>query len=143
MATRMRTYDMLGVADAIARRTPELFSLEMWGGATFDTAMRFLQDDPWERLRQLRERIPNICFQMLFQGIEWRSAIRTIPDNVVEAFVKHRRWRLGRTASPDLRQPQTILPTLTVAMDACQGTGAVCEAAICYTGGVEDPRRDK
>ena len=67
-ATRMRTEDMLNAADAIARRTPGLFSLEMWGGATFDTAMRFLREDPWQRLRQLREAVPNICFQMLFRG---------------------------------------------------------------------------
>ncbi|MDP9291139.1 MAG: pyruvate carboxylase, partial [Verrucomicrobiota bacterium] len=68
LATRVRTYDMLATADAVARRTPELFSLEMWGGATFDTAMRFLHEDPWGRLRVLRERVPNICFQMLLRG---------------------------------------------------------------------------
>ena len=68
IATRMRSYDMLAIADAISQRTPQLFSLEMWGGATFDTAMRFLKEDPWERLSKLRERIPNICFQMLFRG---------------------------------------------------------------------------
>jgi len=140
MATRMRTYDMLGVADAIARRTPELFSLEMWGGATFDTAMRFLQDDPWERLRQLRERIPNICFQMLFRGSN-AVGYSNYPDNVVEAFVKH-----AAAAGMDIFRifdSLNYLPNLTVAMDACQGTGAVCEAAICYTGDIEDPRRDK
>ena len=68
IATRMRSYDMLRVAEAIAHRMPQLFSLEMWGGATFDTAMRFLSECPWERLRRLREKIPNICFQMLFRG---------------------------------------------------------------------------
>src|SRR5690606_5414598 len=62
IATRMRTFDMLRVAEAIAHRTPQLFSLENWGGATFDTAMRFLKECPWERLRSLREKIPNICF---------------------------------------------------------------------------------
>ena len=66
---------MLAVADAVARRTPRLFCLEMWGGATFDTAMRFLHEDPWGRLRALREKIPNICFQMLFRGTT-RSATR-------------------------------------------------------------------
>jgi outer membrane protein OmpA-like peptidoglycan-associated protein len=64
----MRTYDMLRVAEAVAHRVPQLFSLEMWGGATFDTAMRFLSECPWERLRRLREKIPNLCFQMLFRG---------------------------------------------------------------------------
>ena len=72
LATRVRSYDMLAVAPAVARRTPQLFSLEMWGGATFDTAMRFLHEDPWDRLRLLREKIPNICFQMLFRGVQRR-----------------------------------------------------------------------
>jgi pyruvate carboxylase len=140
IATRMRTYDMLGVADAIARRTPELFSLEMWGGATFDTAMRFLQDDPWERLRLLRERIPNICFQMLFRGSN-AVGYSNYPDNVVEAFVRH-----SAAAGMDIFRifdSLNYLPNLKVAMDACQGTGAVCEAAICYTGNIDDPKRDK
>jgi pyruvate carboxylase len=68
LATRMRTFDMLAVADAVARRTPNLFSLEMWGGATFDVSMRFLREDPWERLRQIRAKVPNILLQMLFRG---------------------------------------------------------------------------
>ncbi|MEM7011177.1 MAG: pyruvate carboxylase, partial [Verrucomicrobiota bacterium] len=87
IATRMRTHDMLNIADAIAQRTPELFSLEMWGGATFDTAMRFLSEDPWERLRQLRKKIPNICFQMLFRGSN-AVGYSNYPDNVVSGFVK-------------------------------------------------------
>ena len=140
LATRMRTYDMLGVADAIARRTPDLFSLEMWGGATFDTAMRFLQDDPWERLSLLRERIPNICFQMLFRGSN-AVGYSNYPDNVVAAFVKY-----AAAAGMDIFRifdSLNYLPNLTVAMDACQGTGSVCEAAICYTGNIDDPKRDK
>src|SRR5688572_6024498 len=68
MATRVRTFDMAAVAEALARRASQLFSLEMWGGATFDTTMRFLREDPWSRLRLLRQKIPNICFQMLFRG---------------------------------------------------------------------------
>src|SRR6185295_19371834 len=88
MATRVRTYDMLAAADSLARRVPELFSLEMWGGATFDTAMRFLHEDPWRRLRELRERIPNICFQMLFRGAN-AVGYSNYPDNVVAGFVKH------------------------------------------------------
>src|SRR5439155_445846 len=68
MATRVRTFDLLATASAVAHRVPHLFSLEMWGGATFDTAMRFLHEDPWQRLRELREHIPNICFQMLLRG---------------------------------------------------------------------------
>ena len=87
LATRVRTYDMLVVADAIARLTPNLFSLEMWGGATFDTSMRFLQEDPWQRLTELRQRIPNILFQMLLRASN-AVGYTTYPDNVVRAFIK-------------------------------------------------------
>ena len=91
---------MLNAADAIARRTPNLFSLEMWGGATFDTAMRFLREDPWQRLRQLREAVPNICFQMLFRGSN-AVGYSDCSDNVVKAFVKHSAERHGYF--PDFR----------------------------------------
>jgi len=139
-ATRMRTHDMVRVADALARRVPGLFSLEMWGGATFDTAMRFLHEDPWERLRLLRERIPNICFQMLFRGSN-AVGYSNYPDNVVRAFVKH-----AAEAGMDIFRifdSLNYLPNLTAAMEACQNTGSICEAAICYTGNIDDPKRDK
>ena len=87
LATRVRTYDMLAIADAIARLTPNLFSLEMWGGATFDTSMRFLQEDPWERLDELRQRIPNILFQMLLRASN-AVGYTNYPDNVVREFIK-------------------------------------------------------
>ena len=87
LATRVRTYDMLAIADAIAHRLPNLFSLEMWGGATFDTSMRFLQEDPWDRLIELRQRIPNILFQMLLRASN-AVGYTTYPDNVVRAFIK-------------------------------------------------------
>src|SRR4051812_15140255 len=87
LATRVRTYDMLRIADAVAHLTPNLFSLEMWGGATFDTSMRFLQEDPWDRLAQLRERIPNILFQMLLRASN-AVGYTNYPDNVVREFVK-------------------------------------------------------
>ena len=87
LATRVRTRDMLRVADAYARLCPGVFSIEMWGGATFDTAMRFLKEDPWERLAQLREKIPNILFQMLLRGSN-AVGYTSYPDNVVKAFVK-------------------------------------------------------
>ncbi|MEM0968316.1 MAG: pyruvate carboxylase [Verrucomicrobiota bacterium] len=140
IATRMRSFDMLTVAAAVARRTPELFSLEMWGGATFDTAMRFLREDPWDRLQQLRERIPNICFQMLFRGSN-AVGYSNYPDNVVAGFVKH-----SASAGMDIFRifdSLNYLPNLQVAMEACQDTHAVCEAALCYTGNIDDPRRDK
>ncbi len=87
LATRMRTYDMLQIAPVYASRHADLFSLEMWGGATFDTSMRFLKEDPWQRLADLRERIPNILFQMLLRA---NNAVgyTNYPDNVVKAFVK-------------------------------------------------------
>ncbi len=144
MATRVRTYDMLACADALAHRAGDartgLFSLEMWGGATFDTAMRFLSEDPWERLRQLRARIPNICFQMLFRGSN-AVGYSNYPDNVVAGFVRH-----AAEAGMDIFRifdSLNYLPNLRAAMEAVQGTHALCEAAVCYTGDILDDRRDK
>ena len=140
MATRVRTYDMLACADALARRVPNLYSLEMWGGATFDTAMRFLNEDPWERLRQLRARVPNICFQMLFRGAN-AVGYTNYPDNVVAGFVKH-----AAASGMDIFRvfdSLNYLPNLRVAMAAVQETHGVCEAALCYTGDILDDRRDK
>jgi pyruvate carboxylase len=140
MATRVRTRDMLIVADAVARRTPDLFSLEMWGGATFDTAMRFLREDPWERLRQLRERVPNICFQMLFRGSN-AVGYSNYPDNVVRGFVKH-----AASQGMDIFRifdSLNYLPNLAPAMEAVRETHAVCEGTLCYTGDILDPKRTK
>ena len=139
-ATRMRTEDMLNAADAIARRTPNLFSLEMWGGATFDTAMRFLREDPWQRLRQLREAVPNICFQMLFRGSN-AVGYSDYPDNVVQAFVKHS----AENGMDIFRIFDSLnyLPNLKAAMEAVQDTHAICEGTICYTGNFLDEKRDK
>jgi pyruvate carboxylase len=140
MATRVRTFDMLACADAIARRVPGLFSLEMWGGATFDTAMRFLHEDPWQRLRELRARIPNICFQMLFRGSN-AVGYSNYPDNVVRGFVKH-----AALSGMDIFRVFDSLnytPNLRAAMEAVRETHGVCEAAICYTGDILDPSRDK
>lgn len=139
-ATRVRTYDMLAIAGAVAHRTPELFSLEMWGGATFDSSMRFLHEDPWERLRQLREKIPNICFQMLFRGSN-AVGYSNYPDNVVAGFVKH-----AAESGMDIFRIFDSLnytPNLKVAMEAVNKTHAICEAAICYTGDILDPKRTK
>ncbi|HEU5080506.1 MAG TPA: pyruvate carboxylase [Opitutaceae bacterium] len=140
MATRVRTYDMLAIAGAVARRASGLYSLEMWGGATFDTAMRFLSEDPWERLRQLRARVPNICFQMLFRGAN-AVGYTNYPDSVVAGFVKH----AAQSGMDIFRIFDSLnyLPNLRVAMDAVQETHAVCEAALCYTGDILDERRDK
>jgi pyruvate carboxylase len=144
MATRLRTYDMLACAAPLARRLGALegglFSLEMWGGATFDTAMRFLSEDPWERLHQLRAAIPNICFQMLFRGSN-AVGYSNYPPNVVTGFVRH-----AAAAGMDIFRifdSLNYLPNVRVAMEAVQNTHAICEAAICYTGDILDERRDK
>jgi pyruvate carboxylase len=141
IATRMRSYDMLAIAEAYANRTPNIFSMEMWGGATFDTAMRFLKEDPWDRLRDLRERIPNICFQMLFRGSN-AVGYSNYPDNVVAGFVKH-----AADAGMDIFRifdSLNYLPNMQVAMEAAREHGkAVCEAAVCYTGDITDPNRAK
>ncbi|HZT31654.1 MAG TPA: pyruvate carboxylase [Bryobacteraceae bacterium] len=140
MATRVRTYDMLAIANFLAHRLAGLYSLEMWGGATFDVAMRFLHEDPWERLRQLREAIPNICFQMLLRASN-AVGYTAYPDNVVREFVRE-----AATQGIDIFRifdSLNWLPNLRVAMEAVQKTGKICEAAICYTGDILDPNRQK
>ena len=141
LATRVRSYDMLAVAEAVAHRAPQLFSMEMWGGATFDTAMRFLRECPWDRLRQLREKIPNICFQMLFRGSN-AVGYTNYPDNVVRGFIKH-----AAASGMDIFRifdSLNYLPNLTEAMAAVRGeTQSICEGTICYTGDILDPKRDK
>jgi len=140
MATRVRSFDMLTSADALARDVPGLFSLEMWGGATFDTAMRFLNEDPWERLRQLRAKVPNICFQMLFRGAN-AVGYTNYPDHVVAGFVKH-----SADNGMDIFRifdSLNYLPNLRVAIEAVQDTHAICEGTLCYTGDILDPKRAK
>jgi pyruvate carboxylase len=140
MATRVRTYDLLATAGAVARRLPNLFSLEMWGGATFDTAMRFLHEDPWQRLRELRERIPNICFQMLLRGAN-AVGYTSYPDNVIAEFVRE-----AHAQGIDIFRifdSLNSIENMRVSMDAVLETGAVCEPAICYTGDIFDKSRPK
>jgi len=135
LATRFRTHDLLQVADAYARRGSELFSLEMWGGATFDVSMRFLKECPWRRLTDLRERIPNILFQMLLRSSN-AVGYTNYPDNLVEAFVEE-----SAAAGIDLFRVFDALnwtANMRVAMDAVLETGALCEASICYTGDILD-----
>jgi len=140
-AARMRTYDMLAVADFISRRLSGLFSLEMWGGATFDTCMRFLGESPYERLRKLRERIPNILFQMLLRGSNG-VGYANYPDNVVREFVIH-----ASEAGMDVFRifdSLNYLPNLKVAMETVtERTKSLCEAALCYTGDFTDPKEEK
>lgn len=141
LAARMRTYDMLQVADAMAHRAPQLYSMEMWGGATFDTSMRFLREGPFKRLRKLREKIPNICFQMLFRGSN-AVGYAAYPDNVIKGFIKH-----SAEAGMDIFRifdSLNYLPNLKVAMETVAGhTHGVCEGTLCYTGNILDAKRDK
>lgn len=140
MATRVRSYDLLATADAVARRLPDLFSLEMWGGATFDTALRFLHEDPWQRLRELRERVPNICFQMLLRGANG-VGYTSYPDNVIIEFVKES-CEQGMDIFRIFDSLNSV-DNMRVAIDAVLETGAVCEPAICYTGDILDKKREK
>ena len=140
MATRVRTHDMVAVANFVAHRLAGLYSLEMWGGATFDVSMRFLLEDPWARLRKLRELIPNICFQMLLRASN-AVGYTAYPDNAVREFVRH-----AADAGMDIFRvfdSLNWLPNMKVAMEAVRRTDRVCEAAICYTGDILDPKRDK
>ncbi|HEX7380180.1 MAG TPA: pyruvate carboxylase, partial [Pirellulales bacterium] len=140
LATRLRTHDMLAVAEVYARHHAHLFSLEMWGGATFDTAMRFLKESPWQRLADLRTKIPNILFQMLLRASN-ALGYSNYPDNVVRTFVEE-----SAAAGIDLFRVFDSLnwvPNMRVAMEAVLSTGALCEAAICYTGDVLDQGRKK
>ncbi len=140
LATRVRTHDLMVTAPAVAKRLPNLFSLEMWGGATFDSGLRFLYEDPWERLRVLRRAVPNICFQMLLRASN-AVGYTSYPDNVVREFT----IEAAREGIDVFRIFDSLndVGNMRVAMDAVQGTGAICEPAICYTGDILDPERPK
>ena len=140
LATRFRTRDMLNIGDAYSHLIPNLFSIEMWGGATFDTSMRFLNESPWDRLERLRSLIPNILLQMLLRASN-AVGYTNYPDNVVQAFVTE-----AASAGIDLFRVFDALnwiPNMQVAMDAVLETGALCEASICYSGDILDPSRTK
>ena len=139
-ATRMRTHDMLPIAPYYARLAPELFSLECWGGATFDVAMRFLKEDPWERLGHLRAAIPNIAFQMLLRASN-AVGYTNYPDNVVRYFVQ----QAAQEGIDIFRVFDSLnwVDNMRVAIDAVVESGALCEAAICYTGDLFDETRSK
>ncbi|HUG62885.1 MAG TPA: pyruvate carboxylase, partial [Methylomirabilota bacterium] len=140
LATRMRTHDIAGIADTYARWLPDLFSLECWGGATFDVSMRFLTEDPWERLETIRAKAPNILLQMLLRGSNG-VGYTNYPDNVVRFFV----LEAARRGVDVFRVFDCLnwVENMRVAMDAVVESGKVCEAAICYTGDILDPARAK
>ena len=140
LATRMRTHDMERIAPAYARNLAGLFSLECWGGATFDVAMRFLGECPWERLGRLRAAIPNILLQMLLRASN-AVGYTNYPDNVVRGFVAR-----AAASGVDLFRifdPLNSVENMRVAIDAVLESGRICEAAICYTGDLHDPRRSR
>lgn len=140
LATRMRTFDIAAIAGVYARALPGLLSLECWGGATFDVAMRFLTEDPWERLARVREAAPNLLLQMLLRGANG-VGYTNYPDNVVQYFV-----RQAARGGIDLFRVFDCLnwvENMRVAMDTVREEGKLCEATICYTGDILDPDRAK
>jgi pyruvate carboxylase len=140
LATRMRTIDMAAIAPAYAALLPQLFSVECWGGATFDVAMRFLKEDPWERLAQLREAMPNLLLQMLLRSAN-AVGYTNYPDNVVRYFVQQ-----SAAAGIDVFRVFDSLnwvENMRVAIDAVLDTGKLCEAAICYSGNLSNPDERK
>ena len=139
LATRVRTDDMLKIAEGFAKNHPQMFSLEMWGGATFDVAMRFLHECPWDRLKLLREAIPNILFQMLFRGSN-AVGYTAYPDNVIEAFIE-KSWENGIDVFrifDSLNWIEGMRKSIQVVRER---TGGIAEGTICYTGDVlrKDP----
>ncbi|MGH8285127.1 MAG: pyruvate carboxylase, partial [Steroidobacteraceae bacterium] len=140
IATRMRTIDMTAIAPYYARLLPELFSVECWGGATFDVAMRFLREDPWQRLAQLRERMPNLLLQMLLRSAN-AVGYTNYPDNVVRFFVK----QAAANGIDVFRIFDSLnwVDNMRIAIDAVLQSGKLCEAAVCYTGNLVDPREKK
>ncbi len=140
LATRMRSLDMINVAEAYSHNLPQLFSMECWGGATFDVAYRFLQECPWQRLRDLRVHMPNVMTQMLLRasnGVGYTN----YPDNVVQEFV-----RQAASSGVDVFRVFDSLnwvENMRVAMDAVVESGKICEGTICYTGDILNPDRAK
>ena len=140
LATRVRTADMLRIAPATARLAPELFSLEMWGGATFDVAYRFLKEDPWERLARLRAAAPNLLLQMLLRGAN-AVGYTNYPDNVIRRFVRE----AADTGVDVFRIFDALnwVPNMELAMEEVAAAGKIVEASLCYTGDLSDPSRTK
>ncbi len=141
LATRMRTYDMLQMAKSFAfHHGAEVFSMEVWGGATFDVALRFLKESPWQRLKLLREAIPNILFQMLLRGSN-AVGYAAYPDNLVERFIE----KAFETGIDLFRIFDSLnwVENMQVSIRKVRQIGAIAEACICYTGDVSDPSRKK
>lgn len=140
MATRVRTVDMEKIAPAVSVYGRKLFSLEVWGGATFDTAYRFLKEDPWERLEALREKCPNLLLQMLLRGAN-AVGYKNYPDNVIREFVK----QSARAGVDVFRIFDSLnwIEGMEVALDEALNQGMIAEPSLCYTGDILDPSRTK
>ncbi|WP_197090944.1 pyruvate carboxylase [Bacillus sp. FJAT-27231] len=140
LATRVRTHDLLQIAEPTAKLLPEAFSLEMWGGATFDVSYRFLKEDPWERLAALREKVPNVLFQMLLRASN-AVGYTNYPDNVIREFVD----QSAASGIDVFRIFDSLnwIKGMETAIDAVRQTGKIAEATICYTGDIDDPARPK
>lgn len=140
MATRMRTVDLVKIAEALNYNMGELFSVEMWGGATFDVAYRFLHEDPWERLKILRDKMPNMLLQMLIRGNN-TVGYKNYPDNVVVKFIKES----SKNGIDLFRIFDSLnwLPGMQLSIDEVLKNGKIAEATMCYTGDILDEKKDK
>jgi pyruvate carboxylase len=141
LATRVRTIDMMKAASSFAQNFPQTFSMEVWGGATFDVCMRFLYEDPWTRLALLRKAIPNILLQMLLRGAN-AVGYKAYPDNLVESFVV-RSWETGIDVFR-IFDSLNWMPNMEKSIEAVRNkTGGIAEVSMCYTGDIQDPSRTK
>ncbi|MFP4506679.1 MAG: pyruvate carboxylase [Cyclobacteriaceae bacterium] len=141
LATRMRSIDMLRVAESFAKHHPQVFSMEVWGGATFDVTMRFLYEDPWVRLQQIREAVPNILLQMLLRGSN-AVGYKAYPDNLIITFIE-KAWENGIDIFRIFDSLNWVTAMKTSIKAVRERTGALAEAAICYTGDLMDPNNKK
>lgn len=141
LATRVRTTDMLKVAEGFAKNHPQTFSMEVWGGATFDVSMRFLHECPWQRLRALREAVPNILLQMLFRGSNG-VGYKAYPNNLIEKFIE-KAWETGIDVFRIFDSLNWVDAMKASIKAVRERTGGLAEAAICYTGEIQDPNHKK
>lgn len=140
LATRVRTQDFLGIAADTQKALPQLFSTEMWGGATFDVAYRFLNEDPWDRLKKLRKEMPDVLFQMLFRGSN-AVGYQNYPDNVIEGFIK----QAAEDGIDVFRIFDSLnwIPQMEKSIQAVRDNGKIAEGTMCYTGNFLDPAQTK
>lgn len=140
LATRVRSQDMFQIADYKARMMDNFFSFELWGGATFDVAYRFLKEDPWARLEKLRQQMPNVLFQMLFRGAN-AVGYKNYPDNLIREFIRES----ANSGIDVFRIFDSLnwIKGMEIAIDEVRQSGKIAEAAICYTGDILDSSRSK